>query len=159
MKKNGKDICKQLKAIRKQIAEENQIPLEQEECTHEGGCNGTCPHCEQEVRYLERELSARQRLGKAVSVAGLAAGLSLAPALTSCSKIAHPVGIVPAQQDDTIVWMGEEAAPETDYEMGEPAEPDPAPEKPLMGDVACTIPADDSDSPSANSENDSKETK
>lgn len=144
MKKNGKNICKQLKAIRKRIAEENNIPLVQEECTHKGDCNGTCPHCEQEVRYLESELSARQRLGKAVSVAGLAAGLSLAPALTSCSSIAHPVGIVPANTEDTLVWMGEEAAPIPGEPVEVPTEPEEplrgkvAPEEVLMGDVLCT---------------------
>lgn len=30
------------------------------------------PYCEAEVRYLERELSKRKSLGKAVAVAGIA---------------------------------------------------------------------------------------
>ena len=36
---------------------------------------GTCPKCEAEVRYLERELEKRQRMGKAAVVAGLSVGL------------------------------------------------------------------------------------
>ena len=71
----GKQTCKILKEIRKQIAEENDIKLVIEECTYQGDCMGTCPKCESEVRYLERELEKRQRLGKAAVVAGLSVGL------------------------------------------------------------------------------------
>lgn len=71
----GKQTCKILKEIRKQIAEENDIKLVIEECTYKGDCAGTCPKCEAEVRYLERELEKRQRLGKAAMVAGLSVGL------------------------------------------------------------------------------------
>ena len=71
----GKNTCKILKEIRKQIAAENDIKLVIEECTYQGDCLGTCPKCEEEVRYLERELEKRQRLGKAAVVAGLSVGL------------------------------------------------------------------------------------
>ena len=73
--KRGKQTCKILKEIRKQIAEENDIKLVVEECTYQGDCLGTCPKCEAEVRYLEHELEKRQRLGKAAVVAGLSVGL------------------------------------------------------------------------------------
>ncbi len=71
----GKQTCKILKEIRKQIAAENDIKLVVEECTYQGDCRGTCPKCEAEVRYLERELEKRQRMGKAAVVAGLSVGL------------------------------------------------------------------------------------
>ncbi len=71
----GKQTCKILKEIRKQIAAENDIKLVIEECTYKGDCSGTCPKCEAEVRYLERELEKRQRMGKAAIVAGLSVGL------------------------------------------------------------------------------------
>ena len=71
----GKQTCKILKEIRKQIAAENDIKLVIEECTYQGDCIGTCPKCEEEVRYLERELERRQRMGKAAIVAGLSVGL------------------------------------------------------------------------------------
>lgn len=86
MRKNGKQICEYLKHIRQSIAKENDIALEQSECKHEGECEGTCPRCEQEVAYLASELTARQRLGKAVSIVGLAAGVSAA-ALSSCRSM------------------------------------------------------------------------
>ena len=73
--KRGKQTCKILKEIRKQIAEENDIELVVSECTYQGDCLGTCPKCEAEVRYLEHELEKRQRMGKAAVVAGLSVGL------------------------------------------------------------------------------------
>lgn len=69
--KNGKNICKQLKKIRKDIAESNDIPLEQPECTYKGECQGTCPRCDAEVRYLEQELSRKGKLGAAIVAASL----------------------------------------------------------------------------------------
>ena len=74
---SGKDICNELKALRRRIADENQIPLETEECTYKGECCGTCPRCDAEVRYLEDALSHRLSLGKAATVAGLALGLAV----------------------------------------------------------------------------------
>ena len=70
--KRGKRTCEILKDVRRKVAQENGIPLVERECTHEGDCRGTCPYCEAEVRYLERELSKRRALGKAVTVAGIA---------------------------------------------------------------------------------------
>ncbi len=74
----GKDICKELKAVRRQIAEENGIALEIPECTYNGPCKGTCPRCESEVRFLETELAKRIKLGKVAKVAGLALTLGAA---------------------------------------------------------------------------------
>ncbi len=68
----GKNKCACLKEIRKRIATENGIPLEQRECTFKGECSGTCPFCEAEMRYIEKELHKRRTLGKAVTVAGIA---------------------------------------------------------------------------------------
>lgn len=67
MKEEGKDICQQLKEIRRQVADDNNIPLEQPECTYEGPCDGTCPHCEAEVQYLEQELERRRENGEPTS--------------------------------------------------------------------------------------------
>lgn len=55
-----KKICNYLKGIRREIAEENGIPLEQKECTYEGECRATCPRCEAELRYLEQEILKRK---------------------------------------------------------------------------------------------------
>ena len=72
--RNGKNICKYLKDVRKNIADENNIPLEQSECTYKGECLGTCPHCEAEVQYIEHELSKKGKLNllsKAAAIAGI----------------------------------------------------------------------------------------
>ncbi len=74
--RHGKYICDQLKEVRKRIAEENDIPLKMEDCTHNGECQGSCPRCEAEVRYLENALAERLRIGKVATVAGLALGLA-----------------------------------------------------------------------------------
>ncbi len=73
----GKERCKILKEIRQKIADENGIEFITSECKHKGDCLGTCPKCESEVRYLERELERKQRLGKTIAVAGVAASLVL----------------------------------------------------------------------------------
>ena len=72
----GKKRCKILKEIRRQIAENNDIEFITSECKHQGDCLGTCPKCEAEVRYLERELEKRQKLGRTIAVAGLAVALT-----------------------------------------------------------------------------------
>lgn len=87
----GKTICSVLKTIRKQVSDANEIKYEPRECHYEGECRGTCPACEAEVRYIERELDLRRQLGKAVAVVGISAGLS---ALTGCGNKAKNVDSV-----------------------------------------------------------------
>ena len=82
----GRNICNILKAIRKQIADANEIKYSPEECHFKGECKGTCPKCEQDVRDLEYELRLRQIAGKAIKVAGIALGITtLATSATSCA--------------------------------------------------------------------------
>ena len=71
----GKSTCKLLKDIRQQIADANGISYQPIECHHKGDCAGTCPACEEEIRYLERELKARKGKGFGMKVAGIAAGI------------------------------------------------------------------------------------
>ena len=71
----GRSTCKLLKSIRQQIADANGISYQPKECQHKGNCAGTCPACEEEIRYLERELKARKGNGFGMKVAGIAAGI------------------------------------------------------------------------------------
>ena len=98
----GKQTCKILKEIRKQIAAENDIELVIEECTYQGDCLGTCPKCEAEVRYLERELEKRQRMGKAAVVAGLSVGLLGA----SQVALAQQPDTIPSRNDSIVILEG-----------------------------------------------------
>ena len=74
---NGKAKCKILKEIRQQIADSNDIPYVVSECRYQGDCKGTCPRCEEELRYLEAELKKRQAVGKAVVAVGIATTLAV----------------------------------------------------------------------------------
>ena len=78
----GKQTCKILKEIRRQIAEANGIEFATSECRYKGDCLGTCPKCEAEVRYLEQQLRVRSLTGKAVALAGISAGMIL---MSGCS--------------------------------------------------------------------------
>ena len=75
------------------MARANDIPYEPTECKHKGDCLGTCPKCEEEVRYIEQQLDMRRMLGKAATVAGVAMGVGMAmqpvEALAQC-KITIP---------------------------------------------------------------------
>ena len=95
----GKEICRELKELRKQIAEENGIHLEMEECKFKGKCDGTCPRCDAEVRYLEGALADRIRMGKVAVVAGLALGLSATTALSAESGTVAFSGVQPVVKE------------------------------------------------------------
>ena len=71
----GKSTCQLLKDIRQQIADANGISYQPKECHYKGDCAGTCPACEEEIRYLEHELKARKGNGFSMKVAGIAAGI------------------------------------------------------------------------------------
>lgn len=53
---DGKVICKQLRAIRKEFAKLNRIDYNFKECTYNGPCAGTCIACDNEANEL-RELA------------------------------------------------------------------------------------------------------
>ena len=97
----GKNICKQLKEVRRRIAEENNIPLEIEECTYKGECRGTCPRCEAEVRFLENALADRQSLGKVVRVAGVALALMSGGTASAQVKTQQLTPHISVQTSDT----------------------------------------------------------
>ena len=83
----GKQKCKILKEIRKQIAEANQIDLIISECSFKGECKGTCPKCEAEIRYLEQQLAHTSLMGTTTRIMGVSLGvLTMAGGLTACNS-------------------------------------------------------------------------
>ena len=123
----GKQTCKILKEIRKQIAEENDIELITSECTHKGDCQGTCPKCEAEVRYLERELAKRQRLGKAAVFAGMTIGTAITA--SGCGLLVRPPDGMLVLPEDTIEVVQPDTNIEKDFLEGDvvierPVKPD-----------------------------------
>lgn len=79
----GKKVCKILKEIRQQIADKNDIEYITSECHFQGECQGTCPKCEAELKYLENELNKRTQLGKIATIAGIS--LSIASTFSACN--------------------------------------------------------------------------
>jgi TonB family protein len=138
--KKGKRTCEILKDVRRKIAQENDIALKERECTHEGDCRGTCPYCESEVRYLERELSKRRALGKAVTVAGIAVSAMMMGACHGPKTPATPAGSEPEPTPVNTLSQAVEPSPESSPEpAGEPAtaptngnRPAPAPKEEIL---------------------------
>lgn len=92
----GKQTCKILKEIRRQIAEANGIEFVTSECRYKGNCLGTCPKCEAEVRYLEQQLRARSLAGKAVALAGIsAASLAMLLPISTEAQVPADIRILP----------------------------------------------------------------
>lgn len=81
----GKRKCSLLKSIRCKIAEQNGIEFYTPECTFQGECRGTCPKCEEELRYLTEELKKIRRSGGRVAVAGIAATM-IATSASGCAR-------------------------------------------------------------------------
>ena len=110
----GKQTCKILKDIRRQIAEANDIEYITSECQYKGDCTGTCPKCESEVRYLEHQLERRRMAGKAITLLGLSAGIitmnacanSPGQSAKNTSEIKLECQSVPADKDSLFLIKG-----------------------------------------------------
>lgn len=107
----GRQTCKILKEIRRQIAYANGIEFITSKCRYKGDCLGTCPKCEAEMRYLEQQLRARSIAGKAVALAGIsAASLAMLMPMTSEAKIVeepqNPLKESISIVTDTIIVRG-----------------------------------------------------
>lgn len=116
---HGKDICNELKRVRRSIARENGIPFETEECTYQGECRGTCPRCEAELRQLEAALAGRLSMGKVATVAGLM--LSLA-AGAQAQEVKATIPNLPTRQEvtDSVSVAGLHGSVLTDDKTKEP---------------------------------------
>ncbi len=118
MRSNGKDICKQLKDIRQQIACENNIPFEEHECHYDGPCEGTCPRCDAELQYLEKELGRRGKLSKAALVAGLTLSLATSACTTEGKIEPEPLEGDPFITEDTTQRQNTETASSDNEAIG-----------------------------------------
>lgn len=52
MSYDGKEICRELRKLRVQFAQANNLPYEEKECNHQGSCSGTCAYCERKLDEL-----------------------------------------------------------------------------------------------------------
>lgn len=114
----GKEKCKLLKAIRREIAETNGIVYLTSECTFEGECKGTCPKCDAEIRYLDSEINRLIASGKTVSLAGLSLK-TFDDAVKSPAP--EPITAAPVPgMDDFVVEGNLQEGPPADEEVTRP---------------------------------------
>ena len=83
-----KEKCRLLKQIRKEISETNGIVYLTSECSFDGECEGTCPKCDAEIRYLDSEIQRLAQEGKSISLSGLT--LCAIDSITNCAKVEVP---------------------------------------------------------------------
>lgn len=126
----GKRICNVLKAIRQRIADANAIPIDNDECQHEGDCPGTCPKCDAEVEYITKVLEQRTKEKKPVDLKGLVDDCDVRSMLSNY-----------ADTDGDACENDETTTPDNELRVGEMSR-QPDPELILTGDV---MPPDDSD--------------
>lgn len=69
----GHEKCETLREIRRKIAAANDIVFSPAECDHNGPCLGTCPVCDEEIRYLDQKLQEKKDKGENINLAGIAA--------------------------------------------------------------------------------------
>lgn len=142
---NGKNKCKILKDIRRQIAQDNDIEYVTSECKYQGDCSGTCPKCEAELRYLEQELEKRQKAGKAIAVAGIAAALmvgSTGCALDNLFQTSVDGDLMPPETSKTTTTSPEQTEASEPELMGEPVIPDPTFPEGVQGEIAIPDPTE-----------------
>ncbi|GAE84667.1 energy transducer TonB [Bacteroides reticulotermitis] len=109
--RRGKQTCRILKEIRRQIAVANDIDFITSECQYQGDCLGTCPKCEAEVRYLEQQLEHKQVRGKAITVLGISAGVIAAASLTACGSSSNKGNEINAIPNEITTPVTEEPTP------------------------------------------------
>ena len=162
--KINKAKCKELKQMRKEMAEQLGVLLHQRECTYEGFCTGTCPKCKQEEKILNEAIKQQKKQGKnlVTSTRYAAAGIVLAATVTlsGCGKeqtetltgdVAYPENDVLEDEVDGMMTILEDDSLEgettllTDdldgnFEIVEPLEGDVEIVESLEGDVELVDP-------------------
>ena len=53
---DGKQICEEMKRLRKELADANGIAYAPVDCPSTGPCAGTCQQCDMELKYLQKQL-------------------------------------------------------------------------------------------------------
>lgn len=67
----GKEKCRLLRQVRKEIAEANEIVFLSADCNNDADCAGTCALCDAEVQWLDAELLRKAAAGHKLTLKGL----------------------------------------------------------------------------------------
>lgn len=137
----GKNKCDYLKKIRENIAKHYGIPFQTKECGFEGECKGSCPKCEQEVRYLEMELLKKGVLKKSLTLAcalpvmASAVGSAEAPLKGMMAPAVEATDFAPLEKK-VVRQNFSPASLQHQEEEGEiPLPPPPKPDDIVIGDI------------------------
>lgn len=108
-----KELCRQLKKIRKNLADQLGIDLHQTECTYPGECSGTCPKCQKEENILSKALLSGAIAITAASLSACGTELS-GDVVDTPSSVVQPLGgdmaYEPAVDDNLDVIPGDDDA-------------------------------------------------
>lgn len=115
----NKAHCKRLKEIRKNMAAELGISLNQSECQNQGFCSGTCPKCQAEEKLLNNAIKKQQHKVNSWKKKTMVAGILMATTLTMSSCTSNNNDNVELGGENVIdedynelsgdtVWVGEE---------------------------------------------------
>lgn len=124
----NKEKCKQLKKLRKGMADKLGVDIHQVECTHEGKCAGTCPKCKQEESILNKAI-----LSKGAAVLATAA---VTVGLTGCSADLDIHQILENAKNMTQKEQVEDIAGEVEYTPETDSEKETEEIEMLDGEVA-----------------------
>lgn len=125
---NGREKCRFLKEIRKEIAERNGIKYLSAECHSSAACPGHCPKCDAESRYLDMELSRLANSGKEISFVqtvldAVAVSFGFGFSSNECETSESPL-IGEIDLDDSDLWPVEPVRPPIKNPSSETGEPD-----------------------------------
>lgn len=116
----GKRKCEVLKDIRRKIAESEGIKYAPAKCNHEGDCPGTCPRCEAEVEYLEKEIARKHGRSFRPAAAAVVGGLLTASMVSSCIGCGPtPLGGEPTMELVEPSMIGQERSFPVSIEEGD----------------------------------------
>ena len=137
----GKNKCDYLKKIRENIAKHYGIPFQTKECGFEGECKGTCPKCEQEVRYLEMELLKMGVLKKSLTLAcalpvmASAVGSAEAPLKGMMAPAVEATDFAPLEKKIVRQNLSPASLQHQEEEGEIPLSPPPIPDDIVIGDI------------------------
>lgn len=115
----GKEKCKLLRQIRKEIAETNGIVYITSECTYEGDdCRGTCSKCDEEIAYLDAELNRKIADGELITLSGLSLDTFQVGISNASSSHSSSGEIVNREDDIPVMGRLQEIPPSRNLYLG-----------------------------------------
>ena len=97
----GKEKCRLLRQIRKEIAEANNVVFLSADCNNDADCAGTCALCDAEVQWLDAELLRKAAAGHKLTLKGLSLD-TFSFSINSCETSREPAHMVEKDLDLSV---------------------------------------------------------